>query len=152
MNVVGDLLVDDEHSAAGRERAAGGAQRLDGAGHVVQRLEEEDEVVRAVAGELGGVGFEEADAPVQTRVSGVAAGVRDRAGVGVEPVDVGVEERLGDRRSSRSPGRSRRRRRARPAVSRRATTSGIAASHSVGSSWVNAGRLMWPWPWRKSRP
>ena len=76
--------------------AAGSAQRLDGLAHVVQRLEEENEVVRAMAGELGGVGVQEADAALQAGVSGVGAGVRDRAGIGVEPVDVDVQERLGD--------------------------------------------------------
>ena len=37
---LGDALVDDEDGAVGGERRAGGAQRLDGAREVVQRLED----------------------------------------------------------------------------------------------------------------
>ena len=113
-----------------------------------QRLEDQHEVVRA-AGQRRGVA--DGEAHVDTRLRGVAPRVGDRAGIEVDAVDL----RVGNARATAmldqpwpQPTSAARE----PGARRRAATSGIASSHSVGSSLVKAGRLMWPWPWRNSTP
>jgi hypothetical protein len=59
-------------------------------------LEDQDQVVGAATGEVGGVGLDEPDAAIEARLAGVAAGVLDRSRVEVEAVDVRAQEGLGD--------------------------------------------------------
>jgi hypothetical protein len=63
----------------------------------VERLEDQDQVVRAVGGELGGVGLDEAHAAVEPGLAGARAGVFDRGLVRVEAVDVSTKESHCDR-------------------------------------------------------
>ena len=90
-----DFLVGDEHAAAGHEQVARGAQRLDGARHVVHGLEDGDQVVFAGERGVGGVVAHEAHALLHAGLGGVAVGLVDRGGVLVDAVDAG--ERVGAR-------------------------------------------------------
>ena len=97
---VGDALVHDEHGPVVRDQAAQGAQHVDRPGHVVEGLEDRDELVGA--GQLGvaGVPMLERDAvldagPREVRLCELHGGL-----VEVEPVhdDLGVRTGDGDAR------------------------------------------------------
>jgi hypothetical protein len=94
--VLARALVGDDDAAALDEQPAGGAQRLHGAGHVVQGLEERHQVVGPGERVVGRVLAEEAHAAVQAGVPGVAPGLRDRRGVLVQAVHGGQRVRPGD--------------------------------------------------------
>jgi hypothetical protein len=102
--LLGDALVGDDHGAVRRERVPGGGERLDGAGEVVQRLEDQDQVVRPLAPELGGVADLEAHAVGDPCPVGCRAGLLDRSLIEVEAVH--AHRRIGLRDRERRPALS----------------------------------------------
>src|ERR671922_120738 len=71
-------LVADEHKAAVREQAAGRLQHLDWVGHVVERLEDRDQVVPPRETGIRGVSLVELDAVLDAAPLEVAPRELDR--------------------------------------------------------------------------
>lgn len=89
-------LVADDHAAVVVQQLPGGAQHLDGPGHVVQRLEDESRVVRDCQLWVSGVAHRERDAVGDVGACQVVARLADRGLVEVETVDADLRVGAGE--------------------------------------------------------
>jgi hypothetical protein len=132
--VVGGLIGDEHHAAAG-EQPARHPQRLDRTRHVVQALEERDHVVHAGISRLTGIPRLERHAVGHAARLGVAARERERLLIPVEAVhpNAGIRPAIAiDDQPVPQPMSATR---AGGAARKRSWISGIFGSQSLGSTW-----------------
>jgi hypothetical protein len=89
------LVADQNDASVGQELSRRG-EDLDRVRHVVQGLEDRDQVVAAGQGGVGGVDLAERDAVFDAGAGEMIAGTRDRRVVGVDPVDLHLRVAAGD--------------------------------------------------------
>jgi hypothetical protein len=86
MAVAGALVADEDDASVGQE-LSGRTEDIDRVRHVVQGLEDRDQVVAAGEAGVCGVALVERDAVFDAGAGEVVAGARDRGSVGVDAVD-----------------------------------------------------------------
>jgi hypothetical protein len=145
-------FVADYNGATVGEHGPARPQHVDGIRRVVKRLENEDQVVGLRLAELSGVQQLERDAILGTAAVEMLPRGLDRGCVGVNAVDPNSGIGAGDRDARLALAACDVRARAGGSARRRASTDGIAGSHSLPSRWLNIGRVKHVWPACRSLP